>query len=58
MAPILSHLHVFMSLATPHLGTLYAESQLVATGMWAMLKIGKAQLLKAFNYFYFIIKFD
>ena len=46
MIPILSHLHVFMSLATPHLGTLYAESQLVATGMWAMLKIGKAQLLK------------
>ena len=46
MTPLLSRLHVFMSLAAPHLGTLYAESQLVSTGMWAMLKIGKAQILK------------
>lgn len=46
MAPLLDKLHVFMSLASPHLGTLFAESQLVATGMWAMLKLKKAQTLK------------
>ena len=46
MKPLLHKLHVYMSLATPHMGTLFAESQLVATGMWAMLKYGKSQLLK------------
>lgn len=46
MRPLLSKLHVYMSLATPHMGTLFAESQLVATGMWAMLKYGKSQLLR------------
>lgn len=46
MLPLLSKLHVFMSLATPHLGTLYAESQLVSTGMWALLKLKKSDALK------------
>jgi len=46
MVPLLNKLHVYMSLASPHLGTLYAESQLIATGMWAMLKLKKAQTLK------------
>ena len=46
MKNILPRLHVYMSLASPHLGTMYAESQLVSTGMWAMLKVNKAQCLK------------
>ena len=42
----MTKLHVYMSLATPHMGTLFAESQLVSTGMWAMLKYGKLLFLK------------
>jgi hypothetical protein len=32
MKPLLAKLHAFMSLATPHVGTLFADSQLVSTG--------------------------
>ena len=30
------------------LGTLYADSQLVSTGMWALFKLQKATVLKVF----------
>ena len=32
MKVIVEKLHVYISLATPHLGTLFADSQLVSTG--------------------------
>lgn len=35
MAPLLSRLHSYISLASPHLGTLYADSQVVSTGNFA-----------------------
>lgn len=38
--------HVYISLATPHLGTSYAQSQLVATGMWAIMKWRKCSSLQ------------
>jgi pimeloyl-ACP methyl ester carboxylesterase len=38
--------HVYMSLATPHLGTQYMTSPLVSTGMWALAAWGKSQSLK------------
>ena len=38
MRLLLPNLHTFLSLSSPHLGTLHAESQLVATGLWALLK--------------------
>jgi hypothetical protein len=38
--------HVYISLATPHLGTSYAQSQLVATGMWAIMKWHKCSSLQ------------
>jgi hypothetical protein len=34
MKPLLSHAHTFISLATPHIGTLYADSHLVSTGIF------------------------
>ncbi len=32
LKPLLCKLHLYISLASPHLGTLYADSQLVSTG--------------------------
>ena len=46
MKRYLKKLHVFITLATPHLGTSYAESQLVASGQWAIMKWYKCQSLK------------
>lgn len=71
LKPLLPKLHLYMSLASPHLGThifsvmpqrgvimfplhcfldivgtLYADSQLVSTGMWALFKLQKAAVLK------------
>lgn len=46
MKPLLSNLHCFISLASPHLGTIYADSPLVSTGMWALLKYKKCHVLK------------
>jgi hypothetical protein len=42
-------MHTFISLATPHLGTLYAESPLVSTGMWALFRIKGIPSLKVCN---------
>jgi len=39
-------MHLFLSMACPHLGTIYADSQLVATGMWAMLQLKGIPSLK------------
>jgi hypothetical protein len=39
MKPLLSNLHCFISLSSPHLGTIYADSPLVSTGMWALFKV-------------------
>ena len=46
MQKYLKKMHVFVTLATPHLGTSYAQSQLVASGQWAMMKWYKCQSLK------------
>ncbi|CAM9315251.1 unnamed protein product, partial [Ectocarpus fasciculatus] len=46
LKPLLCKLHLYLSLASPHLGTLYADSQLVSTGMWALFKLQKAPVLK------------
>lgn len=46
LKPLLCKLHLYMSLASPHLGTLYADSQLVSTGMWALFKLQKAAVLR------------
>uniref|UniRef100_T1J2Y8 DUF676 domain-containing protein n=1 Tax=Strigamia maritima TaxID=126957 RepID=T1J2Y8_STRMM len=42
MKPWLSHLHTFLSLSGPHLGTLYNNSGLVNMGMWFMQKWKKS----------------
>ena len=36
---------MYISLASPHLGTVYADSQLVSTGMWAIIKWSKCRSL-------------
>ncbi|CAN0204753.1 unnamed protein product, partial [Hapterophycus canaliculatus] len=36
LAPALGRLHMFVSLGSPHLGTVYGASGIVRTGMWAM----------------------
>lgn len=46
MKPLLNKLHTYMSLATPHIGTIFAESQLVSTGMWALFKFKKCRSLR------------
>jgi hypothetical protein len=38
--------HVYLSLATPHLGTTFAQSQLVATGMFLIMKWHKCRSLQ------------
>jgi pimeloyl-ACP methyl ester carboxylesterase len=38
--------HVYISLASPHLGAVFGESGLVSTGMWAMLQWKKSQALR------------
>ena len=41
--------HVYVSLATPHLGTVYAESPLVSAGMWTLLQWRQSAALKELN---------
>ena len=36
LKPALGRLHLFVSLGSPHLGTVYGSSGIVRTGMWAM----------------------
>lgn len=36
LVPALKHMHMFVSLGSPHLGTIYGASGIVRTGMWAM----------------------
>lgn len=36
LRPVLGRLHLFVSLGSPHLGTVYGASGIVRTGMWAM----------------------
>ena len=38
-------MHVFLSLSSPHLGTTYVPSAIVATGMWALKRLRKTELL-------------
>lgn len=40
LMPALGRLHMFVSLGSPHLGTVYGSSGLVRTGMWAMKRWG------------------
>ena len=48
LAPLIPKLQAYVSLSSPHLGTLYAESQLISTGMWALgyLKLNRCAALK------------
>lgn len=45
LAPVLSRLYAYVSLGTPHLGTMYAESQLVCTGMWVLQRLKNCHML-------------
>lgn len=40
MEPLLPLMYTYVSLATPHLGTLFQESQMVSTGKLAVLSYG------------------
>ena len=44
--PLLQNLHLYVSLATPHVGSLFPDSQIVSTGMWALFKWKKYKALK------------
>jgi hypothetical protein len=46
MKPLFSKLHAYVSLATPHVGSLFPDSQIVSTGMWALFKWKKYKALK------------
>lgn len=46
LKPIRERLHTYISLATPHLGTVYSDSQLVSVGQWALSKFKKTSALK------------
>lgn len=46
LKPLLQNVHVYCSLATPHVGNLFPDSQIVATGMWALFKWKKYKALK------------
>ena len=41
-----SKLHTFLSLSSPHLGNTYVPSAIVATGMWALKRLRKTELLE------------
>jgi alpha-beta hydrolase superfamily lysophospholipase len=49
---LLNKLHLFISLAVPHLGTLFPDSNLVSTGMWALSKFKNCVSLKVINNYY------
>jgi hypothetical protein len=51
MKPLFSKLHAFVSLATPHVGSLFPDSQIVSTGMWALFKWKKYKALKVRLFF-------
>lgn len=42
-------LHIFISLAVPHLGSCFPESSIVSTGMWALSKFKNCVCLKELN---------
>lgn len=46
LQPLRDKLHVFMSLATPHVGNLFSDSSLVSTGMWALAKFKNYRCLQ------------
>ncbi|CAM9913904.1 unnamed protein product [Pylaiella littoralis] len=46
LLPALDRLHMFVSLGSPHLGTVYGSSGIVRTGMWAMKRWTKSKLLE------------
>ncbi|CAN0421296.1 unnamed protein product, partial [Ectocarpus sp. 12 AP-2014] len=46
LQPALGRLHMFVSLGSPHLGTVYGASGIVRTGMWAMKRWMKSALLE------------
>jgi hypothetical protein len=46
LEPLLRLAQNYISLASPHLGSLYAPSQLVSTGMWALQRLKGSQVLK------------
>lgn len=45
MKPLYGKLHAYISLATPHVGALFPDSQVVSTGMWALLQWKKYKAL-------------
>jgi alpha-beta hydrolase superfamily lysophospholipase len=46
MGFLLNKLHLFVSLAVPHLGSLFPDSSIVSTGMWALSKFKSCPSLK------------
>lgn len=46
MQPLLPLCYTYISLASPHIGTLFPESQVVSTGLWAMHKMKNCLVLK------------
>lgn len=49
MRPLLPKLYLYISLASPHLGTQYADSQLVSTGTWVLFQMKRCKVLKELN---------
>ena len=46
MMPLVPKMHAYVSLASPHLGTLHSQSMLISVGMRAFYQIKKAPALK------------
>eukprot|EP00622_Pseudochattonella_farcimen_P004598 FR740006.1.p1 GENE.FR740006.1~~FR740006.1.p1 ORF type:complete len:212 (+),score=1.44 FR740006.1:25-636(+) len=45
LEPFIPRFYAFISLSSPHLGNTYIPSAIVSTGMWALKRIRKAQVL-------------
>lgn len=49
LQPLVDKLQVFVSMACPHLGTLYMSSSIVSAGMWALSTFKQYKSLKELN---------
>ena len=45
LAPALPRLHAFLTLSSPHLGTAFLDSTVVAGGLWALRRLGASPLI-------------
>jgi len=46
LAQLRPKFHTYISLASPHVGVLFMDSQLVSTGMWTFFQFNRSALLK------------